>query len=196
MKIYLASKSPRRKALLAQMGVEFDVLAVDTPEEQIPGETAELYSQRVTQEKLDAAWVKMLDDKLEIRPILCADTEVVVDGRVLGKPLNYQEAFNTLKAYSDRSHVVITSVGVKFLNFEKIVSHQTDVYFAAMNDSDIHHYLAMGDYQDKAGSYGIQSYIGQFIARIDGCFFSVMGLPLNTVRALLAELALKNTNEK
>ena len=91
MKIYLASKSPRRKALLAQMGVEFDVLAVDTPEEQMPGETAESYSQRVTQEKLDAAWRGMLEANLEIRPILCADTEVVVDGIISGKPLNYQD---------------------------------------------------------------------------------------------------------
>ncbi len=186
MKIYLASKSPRRRELLAQMGIAFDLLLVDTPEVIAPGETPEMYSIRVTEEKIDAAWQKMLNGKLPIRPVLCADTEVVLDNKILGKPQDYQDAFNMLKNYSGRSHQVITSVGLKYDDYKKIMMKKTSVTFAIMPDEAIHDYLSMNDYQDKAGSYGIQSYIGQYISNIDGCFYSVMGLPLNVVRELLA----------
>jgi len=83
---------------------------------------------------------------------------------------------------------VITSVGVQYRNFQKIVTQSTTVTFADIPDVEIHKYLAMDDYKDKAGSYGIQSYIGQFISNINGCFYSVMGLPLNVVRDLLLTL--------
>ncbi len=188
MKIYLASKSSARRALLQQMGVEFELLPIDIPEEKAPDETAEMYSKRITTEKLHAAWDKILEDKLTILPVLCADTEVVLDQQILGKPLDYQHAFSMLKSYSGRSHQVITSVGLKYLAYEKIVTNMTTVYFASMSDDDIHHYLATGNYKDKAGSYGIQSTIGQFIYKIDGCFYSVIGLPLNTVRELLVDV--------
>lgn len=188
MKIYLASKSPRRRELLTQMGVAFELLLVDTPEIIAPEETAEKYSMRVTKEKLDAAWIKVVQDKLPTFPVLCADTEVVLSGKILGKPQNYQDAFEMLKSYSGRSHEVITSVGITYFDYQKIVMHKTIVTFAEMTDSDIKHYLEMGDYKDKSGSYGIQSYIGQFIRHIEGCFYSVMGLPLNTVREMLLEI--------
>lgn len=110
MKIYLASKSPRRRELLAQMGVEFDLLLVDTPEVIAPNETAEMYSMRVTKEKLDAANAKIMRDHLTVMPVLCADTEVVLDGKIMGKPRDRQDAYNMLKSYSGRSHQVITSV--------------------------------------------------------------------------------------
>lgn len=109
-------------------------------------------------------------------------------GKVLGKPRDYQDAYTMLKSYSGRSHQVITSTGITYFDYQKIVTNKTTVTFAHLSDSDIHHYLATGDYKDKAGSYGIQSYIGQFIRNIDGCFYSVMGLPLNTVRELLLDL--------
>jgi septum formation protein len=188
MKIYLASKSPRRRELLEQMGVDFELLLVDAPEIIQPNETPENYSTRVTKLKLDAAWDKIIADKLEVLPVLCADTEVVLDERILGKPGSYQDAFDMLKSYSGRGHRVITSVGVTYFEHQKIVMNTTVVTFATMTDEHIHHYLETNNYQDKSGSYGIQSYIGQFISRIDGCFYSVMGLPLNTVRELLAEI--------
>jgi septum formation protein len=188
MKIYLASKSPRRRELLLQMGIDFEYLPIDVPEELKPDETPEMYSSRVTEEKLDAAWDKILKDSLELLPVLCADTEVVLDHQILGKPTSYQHAFDTLKRYSGRKHQVITSVGLKYQDFKKIVLNTTIVHFAPMSDADIHKYLATDNYMDKAGSYGIQSYIGQYITKIDGCFYSVMGLPLNTVRELLREL--------
>lgn len=188
MQIYLASNSPRRKELLMQMGVTFNLLRVDTPEIINADETAEVYSRRVTEEKLDAAWDKIMQDRLSVMPVLCADTEVVLDGKVLGKPRDYQAAYTMLKSYSGRSHQVITSTGITYYDYQKIVMNKTTVTFAHLSDADISHYLATGDYKDKAGSYGIQSYIGQFIRNIDGCFYSVMGLPLNTVRELLLDL--------
>lgn len=188
MKIYLASKSPRRKELLTQMGVEFEILSLDIPEEVGATESPVEYSQRITTEKLTAAWDKVVTDKIAEYPVLCADTEVVLDGRILGKPNNYNNAFDMLKSYSNHSHQVITTVGVKYHSYEKIATNTTVVSFAPMSDEVIHRYLATGDYKDKSGSYGIQSYIGQFIKSIDGCFYSVMGLPLNTTRELLESI--------
>ena len=108
MKIYLASKSPRRRELLTQMDVGFELLLVDTPEIIAPNETADMYSMRVTKEKLDAAWATIMQDQLTVMPVLCADTEVVLDDKILGKPQDKQDAFNMLKSYSGRSHQVIT----------------------------------------------------------------------------------------
>jgi septum formation protein len=188
MKIYLASKSPRRRELLAQMGIEFELLEMDIPEIIAPNETPEMYSMRVTKDKLDAANEKIIRDHLMLMPVLCADTEVVLDGKILGKPRHRQDAYNMLKSYSGRSHDVITSVGVNYLDYKNVIMQKTIVSFEEMSDAEINHYLDLGDYKDKAGSYGIQSYIGQFISNIDGCFYSVMGLPLNAVRVLLKDL--------
>ena len=193
MKIYLASKSPRRKELLTQMGIDFDLLLVDTPEIIQPYETPQQYSQRVTKEKLNAAWKKILEENYPTWPILCADTEVVLDETILGKPQSAKEAFTMLKSYSGRSHEVITSLGVTYFNFQKIVTNKTIVTFAVMPDEAIEKYIASGDYKDKSGGYGIQSPISQFISGINGCFYSVMGLPLNTTRELLLELENHNT---
>lgn len=188
MKVYLASKSPRRKELLTLMGIAFDLLLVDIPEEVAADEQASDYSMRITREKLEAAWAAMLAEGLPPRPILCADTEVILDGQVLGKPAHYEAAFTMLSRLAGRDHEVITSVGIRYEDFQKISLCSTQVSFAAMTAEDIHAYLALGDYQGKSGSYGIQSYLGQFIRKIDGCFYSVMGLPLHQVRLLLDEL--------
>lgn len=188
MKIYLASKSPRRQELLKQIGIEFAVLPFDIPELIAQGETATQYSTRVTQDKLRVGWGKILQDQRPQRPVLCADTEVVLDGEILGKPQNYQHAFEMLKKYSGRSHQVLTSVGMQYDTYQKILLNQTKVTFAPMTDADIHTYLATGDYEDKAGAYGIQTSIAQFICHIEGCFYSVMGLPLYLVHELMTDL--------
>lgn len=99
MKIYLASKSPRRKELLLQMGVEFEPLSINVQEEIAANETIDVYTKRVTADKLNAAWDKIINDKLTSMPVLCADTEVVLDQRILGKPHDYQDAFAMLKNY-------------------------------------------------------------------------------------------------
>jgi septum formation protein len=185
MTLYLASKSPRRKELLALMGVEFEYLPLDVPEKTRPNETPANYSRRVTHEKLIAAWDKVVADGLKPMPVLCADTEVVHNQRILGKPQNDDEAFAMLKSYSNSSHEVITSVGLKFGDYENIITTTTIVYFSHISNDNIYQYLASGDYKGKSGGYGIQSYFGQFIKEISGCFYAVMGLPLNAVRELM-----------
>lgn len=188
MKIYLASKSPRRRELLQQMEVPFELLVVDTPEIVNPDEMPEAYSKRITLEKLHAAWHKIHKEHLKHMPILCADTEVVLDNRILGKPRDESDAFHMLKQYSGRTHRVITSVGLIYEDYEEIQMNTTNVTFATMSDENIRHYLTSENYKDKSGGYGIQSYIGQFISCIDGCYYSVMGLPLHTVRTMLNDL--------
>lgn len=190
MKIYLASQSPRRQELLQQMQVEFELLSVTTPEIVRPNERPEDYSKRVTQEKLHAAWDKILKAHLPLLPVLCADTEVVMQNKILGKPRDENDAFDMLRQYSGTAHQVLTSVGLIYHDYEQIRTNVTWVTFATMTDDDIRKYLQTQNYKDKAGAYGIQSYIGQFISRIDGCFYSVMGLPLNTVREMLNEWSL------
>lgn len=194
-KIYLASKSPRRQELLTLMRVPFDVLLIDVPEEVRDNETPEDYSRRVTLDKLHEAWKYLSESRLELRPILTADTEVIVDAKIYGKPNDEAHAFEMLKSLSGRTHEVMTSVGVQYKAFEKVLVNRTKVTFANLSDEDIKTYLSCEKYLDKAGAYGIQSSIGQFIKNINGCFFSVMGLPLNDVRELLQQVEQFIVNE-
>lgn len=188
MKIYLASQSPRRQDLLKQMGVEFQVLPIDIQETTLPHESSMDYSKRITHEKLVAARQFIDEHELPKRPILCADTEVVMSGKIYGKPKNVMDAFQMLKSYSLQKHQVMTSVGIHFLDIEKIEIDVTDVYFSELTDDVIENYLAMNQYQDKAGAYGIQGYMGQYIEKIEGSFYAVMGLPIHRVRRLLDNL--------
>ena len=188
MKLYLASKSPRRRELLQQMEIPFEVLSIDTPEIVALNEAPEHYSTRVTTEKLAAAWQKIKQDQLPQQPVLCADTEVILDGVILGKPADKQAAFEMIKNYAGKTHEVLTSVGLSYKDYQNIVLNKTLVSFSEITDSEINHYLETTDYLDKSGGYGIQSYIGQFISRIEGCFYSVMGLPLSKVREMLRDL--------
>lgn len=191
-KIYLASKSPRRKELLQQAGFEFEVLSIDIPEEVKHGEGFRNYSVRICNEKADFAWNYVIDHKLPLYPILTADTEVVFENKVLGKPADYNDAFRMWKMYSGSSNLVITTITLRYKSFSQTKTCESLVYFDNVSDADIHAYLATGDYKDKSGGYGIQSYAGQFIKKIDGCFYSIMGLPLNAVRELLQGLVAEN----
>lgn len=189
-KIYLASKSPRRRELLAQIGVDFEVLAIDIPEEVAIGEGYLAYSQRISHEKALAAWEYIQQHNLPAYPVLTADTEVVIDDEVLGKPSDDKAAFEMLRKLSGRRHLALTSMTLKYGEFDKTVTSESWVYFDTLSDEDINTYLATGNHRDKSGSYGIQSFAGQFIQKIDGCFYSIMGLPLNTFRNLRKDLEL------
>ena len=188
-KIYLASKSPRRAELLKQMQIDFDTLLIDLPEIVKPNENYLEYSTRICEEKASAAWEYLQSTNLPIHPILTADTEVIYNNQVIGKPLDYNDAFKIWKMLLGNKHLVITTITLKYNNFKKTLTSSSWVHFDTPSDDEIHAYLATGDYQDKSGAYGIQSYAGQFIQKIDGCFYSIMGLPLNNVRKLLIELA-------
>lgn len=187
-KIYLASQSPRRAELLKMIGIDFEILKLDIPEIVLPNEKPEDYSKRIVEEKLVFAKDVVDKKKLVFYPILCADTEVIHQGMIYGKPKNYEDAFRMLQSYSERSHLVLTTLGIIDKDYHEFYMQKTYVYFSKLSDSAIHQYLNKNQYQDKAGAYAIQSSISQYIEKIDGCYYGVMGLPLNGVRLLLENL--------
>ncbi|WP_334189888.1 Maf family protein [Noviherbaspirillum sp.] len=192
-KIYLASKSPRRRELLRQIGVDFELLLLrdqsprgpEVSEEVLPGEKAEDYVTRVTREKAEYACSTMLWRRLPVRTVLAADTTVTIDGRILGKPADPTEAAEMLRALSGRTHQVLTSVAVR----RDETTHQTlqtsDVTFAVLTDAMIKAYCATTEPYDKAGGYGIQGMAAVFIQHISGSHSGIMGLPLHETAQLL-----------
>jgi septum formation protein len=192
-KIYLASKSPRRRELLRQIGVEFELLLLrgegprgpDVSEEVLPNEKAEDYVVRVTREKAEQAWKIMLARRLPLRPVLAADTTVVIDGRILGKPANEAEAMDMLRALSGRTHQVITSVALH-RDGETFQQTQTsEVTLSPLTDEMMRAYCASSEPYDKAGGYGIQGIAAVFVKHIAGSYTGIMGLPLFETAQLL-----------
>ncbi len=198
-KIYLASKSPRRRELLRQIGVQFELLMLreqaprgpDVTEEVLPGEVARDYVARVTCEKAACAARMMQVRRLPPHPILTADTTVVVDGTILGKPADAIEATAMLRALSGRSHEVLTSIALSHGDELIQVTQCSEVEFAALSDEDIAAYCASGEPFDKAGGYGIQGAAATFIARIAGSYTGIMGLPLFETAQLLKQAGIK-----
>src|SRR5690606_8097258 len=197
-KIYLASKSPRRRELLRQIGIDFELLLLrdQTPrgpevsEEVLPGEKAEDYVARVTLEKAQFAQKTMWWRKLPSRPILAADTTVVLDGRILGKPANEAEAIAMMRALSGRTHQVLTHVAVLHEDRTHQLTQRSDVAFAALSDETIRAYCATAEPYDKAGGYGIQGQAALFIQDIAGSYSGIMGLPLYETGQLLKQAGL------
>lgn len=184
--IILGSQSPRRQELLASMGVDFEVI-VRSVDEQISEEVEPfLFAEKIALKKLTAFTEQSFDNYL----IITADTVVVdPEGNILGKPENYVEAKAVLQGLSNRSHVVYTGVALRY--HEKIMSFTsaTKVYFDALSDAEIDYYLETYKPYDKAGSYGIQEWIGRIgVNRIEGSFENVMGLPTNKLYAVLKDI--------
>lgn len=195
--VYLASASPRRQQLLQQIHVEFRLLLPDATEDaealelHRAGESAQAYVQRVTGLKLSAARRRLAARGLPPAPILCADTTVVLQRRVLGKPADAAEARAMLRALSGRTHRVLTAVAVqggRRMHAALSVSH---VRFAAMPDDAIAAYVAGGEPFGKAGAYAIQGAVAAWIARIDGSHSGIMGLPLYETATLLRRAGLR-----
>jgi septum formation protein len=197
-KIYLASKSPRRRELLRQIGVDFELLLLrdQTPrgpevsEEVLPNERAEDYVARVTLEKAQFAQKTMWWRKLPSRPILAADTTVVLDGRILGKPANEAEAIEMMRALSGRTHQVLTHVAVLHEDRTHQLTQRSDVAFATLSDATIRAYCATAEPYDTAGGYGIQGQAALFIQDIAGSYSGIMGLPLYETGQLLKQAGL------
>ncbi len=180
-RLVLASKSPRRQQLLADLGLEFSVETKDTPED-FPENLGMTEIPVFLAEKKAAAF-EVKDNQL----IITADTIVWLDGKVLNKPAGYDEGFAMLRALSGKKHQVVT--GVCLLSAEKKVSFavSTDVWFKPLDDNEIRFYLENYRPYDKAGAYGIQEWIGYIgITRIDGSFYNVMGLPVQSLYEHLA----------
>lgn len=176
--IILGSQSPRRQALLAGLDIPFEVMVKDTdetyPEDLSPREVA-LY---LAQKKSDA-----FVDELSLHTnwlLITADTLVSVNGKILNKPKDESEAFEMLRLLSDNKHTVFTGLCIRNFSKQKEFTEATDVYFDEISSDEIYYYLKRYKPFDKAGSYGVQEWIGYMgIQRIEGCYYNVMGLPLN-----------------
>jgi len=198
-KIYLASKSPRRRELLRQIGVEFELLMLrdntsrgpEVSEAVLPGEQAEVYVARVAREKADFATQTMYWRKLPVRPVLSADTTVAVDGRILGKPADAVEAAAMLKSLSDRTHQVFTSIAIQHNEQVWQATQCSNVTFAALPDALIEAYCATPEPYDKAGGYAVQGQAALFIKEISGSYSGIMGLPLFETGQLLNQAGIR-----
>lgn len=187
--LYLASQSPRRRELLLQLGLDHGVLAVEVPEVRLPGEPPEDYVSRVAREKAGAGLLKVMATPGAL--VLGADTEVVLDDTVYGKPADADDAARMLRALSGREHEVVSVVWLLAAGREARAVSRTRVRFAPLDDDGIARYLACGEWQGKAGAYAIQGRAAAFIAFIAGSYSGVMGLPLHETAALLHQFGVR-----
>ncbi len=192
-RIYLASRSPRRRELLKQAGIAFEIMlfredmrrGVDVDESPHPDEDPQAYVLRIARSKAEAANLRLQQRRLPDYPVLAADTTVVLGGRILGKPADHAEAQAMLSELSGRSHEVLTAVAVcRHERLETRLSVST-VEFAELSMARIRQYVATGEPLDKAGGYGIQGRAGAFVRRLSGSYTGVMGLPLYETVELL-----------
>ncbi|MGP1113409.1 Maf family protein [Serratia sp. CY54717] len=180
--LYLASGSPRRRELLTLLGVLFDILLTHTEEQRREGEAAEAYVRRLAQDKAKAGVALAQED----RPVLGADTIVVLNGRVLEKPRDEAHAADMLAALSGKQHQVMTAVAIADRHDVRCQLVVTDVTFRSLSQQDIRDYIATGEPMDKAGAYGIQGKGGCFVRTITGSYHAVVGLPLVETHELLS----------
>lgn len=198
-KIYLASKSPRRRELLRQIGIEFEILMLRdgdvrdgaVSEIVLPGEAPEDYVARVAREKAESGAGAVLWRKLPQRPVLASDTTVTLDGLILGKPANMEDAVSTLKLLSGRTHQVLTSVAVMANGQMFEAMQRSEVTFGELSEHTLRAYCALSEPYDKAGGYAVQGYAAQFIERITGSYSGIMGLPLFETTQLLQKAGIK-----
>lgn len=184
MRLILASASPRRADLLRSAGIDFDVIHADVDESVLPGETPEQHVRRLADAKASAVLARV-----GARPVLGADTVVVVNGQILGKPRDDGDARRMLGLLSGRQHVVMTGVCLLSRDAPAEAGHYvhvtvTTVEFAALTDAEIDGYVASGEPADKAGAYAVQGLASRFVTRIDGSYSNVVGLPVDVVYRL------------
>ena len=185
--VYLASRSPRRAELLQQIGIPFIVLPSDIDETPLWSEMSDQYVVRLAAEKARTCFAKLQIDKADLHPVLAADTTVSVDGRILGKPQDDEDAFQMLASMSGRWHEVHTGIAVATEDGVKTALSTTRVEMAQLSDEKIRAYVATGEPRDKAGAYGIQGIASTMIKRIEGSYSGVMGLPIYETSILLAQ---------
>jgi septum formation protein len=191
--IYLASRSPRRRELLTQIGVRFHLLLFrerpgqgpDVDEISLPSEQPDIYVERVAKAKADAGWRRMLQRNLPVAPVLAADTTVAIDGKILSKPVDRREAQEMIAQLSGRTHEVLTAVALKHHDWIECVLSRSDVRFKALSAQEVERYVASGEGDDKAGAYAIQGRAARFVAELRGSYSGVMGLPLYETAELL-----------
>jgi nucleoside triphosphate pyrophosphatase len=184
MALILASASPRRRELLRAAGIDFVIEPADLPEVPLPNEGPREFAERMAREKAGAVFRKQTGSAAMV---LAADTVVFVNGTILNKPEDEQDAARMLRLISGRCHQVITGVCLKTAAIEDVRSETTTVYVRELNEAQIREYIASGEPMDKAGAYGIQGIASRWIPRIEGCYFNVVGLPVALVWQMLKE---------
>ncbi len=195
-RIYLASRSPRRQELLRQIGVDFEILRLrsapgrhrDVVEETRDGEPPLHYVERIARTKAGVGWHRMEERGLPPLPVLGADTEVVFEDMVFGKPADADAARRMLERLSGRRHDVISAVALRWQDGVEMALSVTHVTMRRLTVAEIAGYVASGEPFDKAGGYAIQGRAAAFITRIDGSYSGVMGLPLAETAAALAKI--------
>ncbi|MHC9013195.1 Maf-like protein [Stenotrophomonas rhizophila] len=187
--LYLASRSPRRNELLARLDRPFRALDLDVPEHRAADESAADYVQRVAADKARAGLALVAEDPEAV--VLGSDTEVVLDGRVFGKPVDAADACSMLRTLSGRTHQVMTAVALVAAGREQGVLVVSEVTFAAIDEDRIAAYVASGEPMDKAGAYAIQGGAERYIRHLVGSYSGVMGLPLQQTEQLLQTFELK-----
>ncbi|WP_205343146.1 Maf family protein [Denitrificimonas caeni] len=188
MTLYLASTSPRRRELLSQTDIEFSVLDIAIDETQRRNELPTAYVERLAKEKAEAGFQSVQEDENAI--VLAADTIVVLEDTILGKPSDQTQAQDMLRALSGRSHVVMTAFAIKTQQQIRVQRVNTTVFFRPITSKEIDWYWQTGEQQDKAGGYGIQSKGGVFVSALSGSYSAVVGLPLAEVIAALQNLGI------
>ncbi len=194
--IYLASRSPRRRELLTQHGVRYHLLlfrdrpeaGAEVNEDPLPDEAADAYVERIARMTAQVGWKRMLQRNLPQAPVLAADTTVVVDGKIFGKPADRADAERMLAALSGRSHEVLTAIALQYSDQLDSVLSRSEVRFKALSPEEIRDYVASGEADDKAGAYAIQGRAARFISELRGSYSGVMGLPLFETSQLLDKL--------
>jgi len=195
-RIYLASRSPRRQELLRQIGIDFDELRLreapgrdpDIVEGPRDGESAPDYVRRIARTKANVGWERMTERGLTPRPVLGADTEVVLDGHIFGKPADAPHALEMLARLAGRTHVVMTAVALRWEREFVILVSTSQVTMRELSADELARYVATGEPVGKAGAYAIQGLAAAFITRIDGSYSGVMGLPLAETATALGKI--------
>jgi septum formation protein len=185
MKIVLGSASPRRSELLSQMGFEFRILRADCSEEFDESNTPEKIVLSIAEQKVEGLKTAVQPDEL----LICADTIVYLENKVIGKPLDKEDAIRLLHQISGKKHDVYTGVVMSFVGKTKSFAVRTSVYFRVLTSVEIEHYVTHFNPLDKAGSYGIQDWIGLIgVEKIEGSYTNVMGLPTRELFIALQEI--------
>lgn len=186
--LYLASASPRRRELLTQLGLRFELLGVEVDEAPAPGESPQTCVERLARVKAEAGWHGAKRE--QSIPVLGADTIVVVDSTILGKPDDKTDAQRMLRLLSGRRHQVMTTVAVCYNGRVTARTVVSDVHFKGLAEHEIGAYWHTGEGRDKAGSYAIQGMGGMFVERIAGSYSAIVGLPLFETAQLLREFGI------
>jgi septum formation protein len=198
-RIYLASRSPRRRELLRQIGIDFELLLhrdtplrqMDVEEIPMPDETASDYACRIAKAKATSGWLQLVNRRVPLLPVLAADTVVSLKGQIFGKPQNPAHAEEMLSALSGQTHEVLTAIAM--IEGDKVRVHlsTSEVRFRNISSREIRNYIATNESSDKAGSYAIQGVAAVFISSFSGSYSGVMGLPLFETARLLEEFGME-----